>query len=164
MSSPSDSTSLSSNTDTSTDVKKNGNMRYVRTGIGGAGNYHKVDLSVWATSAGRASLLERCKRPFRVGIGGAGNRCMPDETPALPANEQAARVQAQREHLPTQIHVGIGGMGNCTSTKRDSFQTSQSESPLLSPGAKPAEVHYSTEPLRVGAADRLAAKLFGYRR
>lgn len=186
---PSESDSVSSNTDNSTSTRKSnsGTRRYVRTGIGGKGNYHKVDPAQ-ASGSVRVSIMDRCKRPFRTGIGGAGNRSTPatahdnGSAPVLSPAAQVALVQTQREQaaaaaavttssssngVPAYHHVGIGGTGN--RAKRDSMHTSQSEAPLLPTASSTSsnrgdDFQYSDQPLRVGAADKLAAKLFGIRR
>lgn len=177
---PSEADSISSHTDTSSSARKPNapTTRYVRSGIGGKGNYHKVDPTSHPSSSVRLSLVDRCKRPFRTGIGGAGNRTVMttshegNSSSVLSPAEQVAMVQTQREQAAAAAavggyhHVGIGGTGN--RAKRESTQTSPSESPLLASAStaslpKP-EFQYSDQPLRVGAADRLAAKLFGIRR
>lgn len=174
---PSENDSVESgNTDNSSTTKKEAvPPRFVRSGIGGRGNYRKVDPSTWSTTTPRISLIERCARPFRTGVGGAGNRCPTNaDGPVISPAEQLARIQAQRDHAAgVYYHVGLGGTGN--RAKRDSLfpspsssqqhqpqdQQQQPESALLAE-SKPV-VQYSDQPLRVGAADRLAAKLFGRR-
>ena len=162
--------------------------RYVRTGIGGKGNYRKMDPSLHPPNSLRVSLVDRCKRPFRTGIGGAGNRSIAptahgnSSSPAISPAEHRAGTHFHHHHhhhhhqpsggdgvgggVSACHHVGIGGSGN--RTKRESIHTSQSEAPLLTSVSALSltrpDLQYSDKPLQLGAADRLAAKLFGYRR
>lgn len=128
----------------------------MRSGIGGAGNYHKVDPSKSSSPSFMHLSISRCKRSFTTGIGGAGNRVSHVEVPELSSTEKLARAKAQEKHATDSYHVGIGGTGN--RAKRLSYQTFQSSAPLVAAEPKP-ELQYSDQPLRLGAADRLAAKL-----
>ena len=173
---------------TATKTVNSPSRRYVRTGIGGKGNYRKMDPSLHPPTSLRLSLVDRCKRPFRTGIGGAGNRSIAptahgnSSSPAIsPTEHRAGSHYHHHQHLhhrhasggdgdgvgvSAYHHVGIGGSGN--RTKRDSIHTSQSEAPLLTSVSALSltrpDLQYSDKPLQLGAADRLAAKLFGYRR
>ena len=162
-----DSLSGYSSTDTSSYHKKPGETRYVHWGIGGAGNYKKSDPSVarltktfWRLS------LNRCKTSFSTGIGGSGNIRAGTQAAALSSNEQAIRARAYHERAPDIYHFGIGGMGN--QARRGHVQTiipSLEPRPIdASPLPSEPSPQYSDQPLRIGAADRLAAKLFGIRK
>ena len=142
------------NTDHSSTVQKdvvNPPRKYIRTGIGGAGNYHKIrTYPSGVPTVIRPSFLERCKRQFRFGT----------RATSTSTNDQAAPNQAQ------QGQSSIDPAVTATFTdKRDSIQTSKSESPLI-PEAEPnpAPPPYSSEPPIISTADRIAAKLFGIRK
>lgn len=151
--------------------------RYVHSGIGGAGNYHRVESRSQAIGFIKVSL-SRCKKTFTTGIGGAGNRHDSTEAAILSTGEPAvARNQSYHTERNSSgvYRFGIGGSGNQAS-RRDRIKSSASSSSFVSPPAiasssSAAPMHETTEPVRysdqplpIGAADRLAAKLFGIRK
>ena len=125
--------------------------KYIRTGIGGAGNYHKIRPHPnGAPTVTRPSFLERCKRQFRFGTSATSTS----------KTDQAARDPAQQGQPSIDSDVTAR-----FADKRDSVQTSKSESPLIPEAElKPAPPPYSSEPPIVSTADRIAAKLFGIRK
>lgn len=93
----------------------------------------------------------------------------------LSASEQLARTKASRQERRTSgiHHFGIGGSGNqakkeihITSSTSSSFASDPPATAASSstPRLETEKVRYSDQPLPVGAADRLAAKLFGIRK
>ncbi|KAI9793407.1 MAG: hypothetical protein M1816_000299 [Peltula sp. TS41687] len=165
--------------------------RYVHSGIGGVGNYHRVESRSQAIRFIKISL-SRCKKTFSTGIGGAGNRHDSSQAAMLSSSSDdkvARRTKAsqyQERHASGVYHYGIGGTGNqAIKNKKNrsssSFAAAEAVSPLetaaaassstaaVSPPPAPRPetekvVQYSDQPLPVGAADRLAAKLFGIRK
>jgi len=83
---------------------------YVRSGIGGAGNYLK------ATEVPSAPPVPQIIAPrhgsFSSGVGGAGNIHSSSKRPVLCPKEEVAREQAIKRNVRPAYHVGIGGAGN----------------------------------------------------
>jgi hypothetical protein len=114
-----------------------GTQKYIKTSIGGAGNFLPTPTSSSPSSHSSSSS----RRPssttsvFHTGIGGFGNRHSVEEMGRPdPVNKS---IRRERENW----HVGIGGAGN----RRSSVETSGSEDVVVRSGA-----------------DRMTEKVFGY--
>ncbi|KAA6407140.1 MAG: hypothetical protein FRX48_08941 [Lasallia pustulata] len=132
---------------------------YFHQGIGGAGNYRKVEPLNPSTSSTR-STHSRQHRPhiarsmrefFSSGIGGAGNVHARSEAAILSSAEELARARARESNIPRSWYYGIGGIGN--QKKR---QITASPGSSLSSGA---ESGYSDQALPFGAAHILKTKM-----
>ncbi|KAI9793617.1 MAG: hypothetical protein M1833_000703 [Piccolia ochrophora] len=148
---------------TSSLMSRKRNSAYVRSGIGGAGNYQKSDPVAAQASKAPQPPLPRHHSSFTSGIGGAGNYHHANEAASMSSAEELARGRVREVHQPEVFHFGIGGAGNRTG--RNGSRTSRSDSSFESQG--PSFQSYSDKRLRVGAADRLADKLanaFGRRK
>ncbi|KAI9832519.1 MAG: hypothetical protein M1819_004308 [Sarea resinae] len=149
--------SISSSSSTSSLVERRTNPGYVHSGIGGAGNYHKVDSSTPPpASSSQLVLPPRPAASFSSGIGGAGNIHYACERAVLSSYEELARDRARENNTPTVYHVGIGGAGNRAARFTSSSSLSSNSSS-----------QYSSTPLPLGAADQLILKLskvFGFRK
>lgn len=83
--------------------------RYSKSGIGGAGNYHKTCLLL---PSNPSPITPRTIGKFSTSIGGAGNaRCL-SARPRISVEQREAREEAQRKAAAKNWHVGIGGAGN----------------------------------------------------
>ncbi|KAE9374845.1 hypothetical protein N431DRAFT_438241 [Stipitochalara longipes BDJ] len=112
-------------------------QKYIKTSIGGAGNF--LPSSTLSTSTSPPSS----RRPsstttgiFHTGIGGFGNRANISEQGAMVV--KGIDVRAERESW----HVGIGGAGNRRSSS------------VVSEGEESGEVR--------SGADRMRERVFGY--
>ncbi|KAI4130043.1 MAG: hypothetical protein LQ347_003523 [Umbilicaria vellea] len=132
---------------------------YFHQGIGGAGNYRKVE-PLKASNSSTRSNYSRQKIPhvarsmrefFSSGIGGAGNVHARSEAAILSSSEELARARARQSNVPRSWYYGIGGVGN--HRKR---QISMSPGSSLSSGA---ESGYSDQALPFGAAHVLKTKM-----
>ncbi|KAF2810933.1 uncharacterized protein BDZ99DRAFT_344969, partial [Mytilinidion resinicola] len=83
---------------------------YIRSGIGGAGNWKR------AASIPSALPVLQISTPrhgsFSSGVGGAGNIHSTSARRALSADEERARSQAIKRNARSAWHTGIGGAGN----------------------------------------------------
>lgn len=86
---------------------------YLRSGLGGAGNYHKTTSSntQFITVTAQRPSIHRSSRSFYTGIGGFGNAAS-CEGATIPPREELARKQMLRDNAPISWHYGIGGAGN----------------------------------------------------
>ncbi|MCJ1304941.1 hypothetical protein MMC08_007754 [Hypocenomyce scalaris] len=133
---------------------------YFHQGIGGAGNYRKVEPSKLSNSSTRSNY-SRQHRPhmarsmrefFSSGIGGAGNVHSRSEAAILSSSEELARARARESNIPTSWYYGIGGIGNHRKSTR---QVSGSPGSSLSS----REPGYSDQALPLGAANALKRKM-----
>lgn len=134
---------------------------YFHQGIGGAGNYRKVEPLKPSNSSTRSNY-SRQHRPhiarsmrefFSSGIGGAGNVHARSEAAILSTSEELARARARESNVPRSWYYGIGGIGNYR--KRE---VSVSPGSSLSSGT---EARYSDQALPFGAAHVLKTKMVG---
>jgi hypothetical protein len=95
---------------TSSLVTPSTSLTYTRTGIGGAGNYHKA-ASVPAALPVPQIIVPRYGS-FSSGVGGAGNIHSASRRAVLSADEELAREQAIKRNARPAYHVGVGGAGN----------------------------------------------------
>ena len=132
---------------------------YFHQGIGGAGNYRKVEPLNPSNSSSR-STYSRQHRPhiarsmrefFSSGIGGAGNVHARSEAAILSSAEELARARSRESNIPRSWYYGIGGVGN--HRKR---QITASPGSSLSSGT---ESGYSDQALPFGAAHILKTKM-----
>ena len=93
---------------------------------------------------------------FTSGVGGAGNMHTRAEEASLTPEEEVARARIRQSHFAKRWFVGIGGMGNMRSSRRQ-----QSPSSDYSDFIKTAE--QANRPAHIGAAEALKRKLLGDR-
>ncbi|KAF2095191.1 hypothetical protein NA57DRAFT_79677 [Rhizodiscina lignyota] len=107
--------------------------RFVRTGRGGAGNYHDSSKSVATPSSSKESgsasrsssdstssstsqspstPTRRSGSLFSIGIGGHGNFRSVEEKATLSIDESENRFRTVSMALPSHFRTGIGGFGN----------------------------------------------------
>ncbi|KAF2490570.1 hypothetical protein BU16DRAFT_426993, partial [Lophium mytilinum] len=83
---------------------------YIRSGIGGAGNWKR------AASIPSALPVPQITTPrhgsFSSGVGGAGNIHSTSTRRGLSADEELAREHAIKRSARSGWHTGIGGAGN----------------------------------------------------
>ncbi|KAF2086847.1 hypothetical protein K490DRAFT_57325 [Saccharata proteae CBS 121410] len=161
---------------------------YCRSGIGGAGNYHKATSLVthphhlhpsnnnnynynsgnyysYTTTAAPAppARLPSPPQTFTTGIGGAGN--IHPHTPRSVHDfaDSIARSRAIERNTPTVYHFGIGGAGNRVSPSTCGHTTcGPSNTTTCAPCNPSAQIQvpeYSREPLPYGALDSLRRKI-----
>ncbi|MCJ1391237.1 hypothetical protein MMC18_004099 [Xylographa bjoerkii] len=97
--------------------------KYVHTGIGGAGNYHRYEPTASSTSSKTTTTAvpthpSAQPRHFTTGRGGAGNRYQASERAMFSFDEELERVRRGSEGLAPVYHVGRGGMGNVSDQRR----------------------------------------------
>lgn len=93
---------------------------YIRSGRGGAGNFHsasKIPQSTITTPAATTTKKKSGTRRFFTGIGGAGNAHKAAERPTINLDDEIRRVEA-RDAQP-EGHYGIGGAGNVFRQHKD---------------------------------------------
>ncbi|KAI9881421.1 MAG: hypothetical protein M1830_003428 [Pleopsidium flavum] len=122
---------------------------FIHYGVGGAGNYRKVEPSSPAAARPSVPMMPRAAEPFSSGIGGAGNIHHPSERAVISFDEGLVRSRARENSSPTPYFVGVGGAGN-----RRGRRQSSAASPSTSPGSP-----YSKHPLPIGGADMLWKKI-----
>ncbi len=146
--------SFSSSSSTSSLLSHPTNRTYIRSGIGGAGNYHLADQVLPPTSILPSVTIPRNSGHFSSGIGGAGNIHHASERAVLSSNEELVRARVRRRKVSAAYHVGIGGAGNrCRSRQCSSSECSSSSfesAPSLDNGGRLATA---------SGADRLMWKL-----
>ncbi|MCJ1322201.1 hypothetical protein MMC15_007547 [Xylographa vitiligo] len=94
--------------------------KYVHTGIGGAGNYHRYEPAASSTSPNpiRSTTTVVPTHPsaqprrFTSGRGGAGNRYQASERAMFSFDEELERVRGGSEGMAPVYHIGRGGVGN----------------------------------------------------
>ncbi|RDW89406.1 hypothetical protein BP6252_01438 [Coleophoma cylindrospora] len=92
-------------------VNNKSRAAYMKTGLGGAGNYHAVKAPM-PTSSVPKTVARRRHGSFSIGIGGAGNlRSFKDKAVLTPEQEASLQI-ARQENIPEAWHFGIGGAGN----------------------------------------------------
>jgi len=100
--------------------------KYVHTGIGGAGNYHRYEpaASPSSSSSSRSTTTAMPTHPpaqprrFTTGRGGAGNRCQPSERAIFSFDEELEPVRRGSEGMAPVYHIGRGGVGNLLDERR----------------------------------------------
>ncbi|KAI9756981.1 MAG: hypothetical protein M4579_003639 [Chaenotheca gracillima] len=93
---------------------------YIRSGIGGAGNYHKSSKKVPVVIVHHPRPpTQTSTQYFSTGIGGAGNRHKTSEAALFARTDQSARLRAQDANRSETRYFGIGGAGNLA--RRDSI-------------------------------------------
>jgi hypothetical protein len=104
-----------------------GTQKYVKTSIGGAGNFlpTPTSCSPFRHSSSSSRRPSSTTSVFHTGIGGFGNRHNVEEIGRPdPVNKSIRRERESR-------HVGIGGAGN----RRSSVETSSSKDVVVRSGA-----------------------------
>ncbi|CZR59291.1 uncharacterized protein PAC_09183 [Phialocephala subalpina] len=86
--------------------------RYSKTGIGGAGNYHRTCHMLPSTPS--PSIKPRTIGTFSTSIGGAGNHRSLQDRSVISSEKRAEREEARMRAAAKNWHVGIGGAGNRT--------------------------------------------------
>lgn len=132
---------------------------YFHQGIGGAGNYRKVESLKPSNGSTRSNysrqhhphIVRSMREFFSSGIGGAGNVHARSEAAIISASEELARARARESNIPRSWYYGIGGVGN--HRKR---QITGSPGSSLSSGV---ESGYSDQALPFGAAYALKTKM-----
>ena len=135
---------------------------YVRVGIGGAGNWRKIDESLPAKTNPTTPLpRHRGATGFSSGIGGAGNWHRATEVAAISPVEAVSREQIRAENVPEGFFFGVGGAGNHTSTSAKSGSVIDLEPINPSDSLKPIHSHstQSTETSPKVVKLNLGAKL-----
>ncbi|KAI9760776.1 MAG: hypothetical protein M1835_000109 [Candelina submexicana] len=127
---------------------------YVRSGIGGAGNYHLADQLMPPTSIPSTVPIPRGNGHFSSGIGGAGNIHHASERAVLSSNEELVRARVRQRKAPTAYHLGIGGAGN-RYRSRQSSSSPRSSSSFESTSSS----DYGERVYPISGADRLMLKL-----
>ncbi|KAI9826834.1 MAG: hypothetical protein M1832_005773 [Thelocarpon impressellum] len=91
---------------------------YVRLGIGGAGNFRKLEppMPPAYSPAPPSRVRARSPKTFSSGIGGAGNWRRVDQAAAISSYEAQVRDQVRAESASDGFFFGIGGAGNHAST------------------------------------------------
>ncbi|KAI9810996.1 MAG: hypothetical protein M1827_005728 [Pycnora praestabilis] len=110
--------SSSSSTSTSSLVDRRSGNSYFRRGIGGAGNYCKLDPSIPAIPQAPSRPDLRSTSLLSSGIGGAGNIHFVSEKAFLSQEEELARSKMRDANTPLVYHYGIGGAGNRASREQ----------------------------------------------
>lgn len=126
--------------------------KYMRMGIGGAGNYRK-GANVAAAPPIPHMSAKRGTRVFTSGIGGAGNVHSANERSHVNFEEEIARSRALKKGSHQHVSFGIGGAGNRVDTRA---VAPAAPSTLASSSSSSV---YSKEPLPYGAVDILRRKL-----
>jgi len=85
---------------------------YVRSGLGGAGNYRKVTSDFPSRPSTPIHVVHRASGVFTTGVGGFGNFHHIQDQPNYSPQEIAIRDQLMKENAATVWHYGIGGAGN----------------------------------------------------
>ncbi|PMD64788.1 uncharacterized protein K444DRAFT_608465 [Hyaloscypha bicolor E] len=101
---------------TSSLITPNLPQKYVKTSIGGAGNFLPIPSTApqsqsFSTISSRSSSSTTSM--FHAGIGGFGNRHSVEEM--APPQLERATLRSERQ----SYHVGIGGAGNRRSSRQD---------------------------------------------
>lgn len=117
----------------STTAFKQSQNKYVRSGIGGAGNFRKATPTVSVTAP---IVIPLQKGHFYSGIGGHGNSRPHSQRSSISLEEEVSREVLRKESAPSSFHLGIGGRGNrassvsgsITSSPRGSFSSSSNPS------------------------------------
>ncbi|MCJ1486736.1 hypothetical protein MMC06_006914 [Schaereria dolodes] len=148
---------------TSTLVNGRPATMYIRTGIGGRGNYHKTsvvdELTITTSARDRQIYDQRSYLPrtlhsiFTSGIGGVGNTHGLREAAALDTQEEMDRSRFRESRVPSSRFVGIGGSGNILPKRRLSPSSTETTSPAS------LSQQYSGQALPVGVAEVLRRKL-----
>ncbi|KAF2457158.1 hypothetical protein BDY21DRAFT_364072 [Lineolata rhizophorae] len=150
-------TSFRSSTSSNTSlVERQSSEVYLRSGIGGAGNYRRKSSITLAAPAVPIIGPQSRAGSFSSGIGGAGNFHKADERAVLSFDEELARSRAIGRNAPTAYHVGIGGAGN-----RKHRGVSPSITVTASADNIGQQQTYSSEPLPFGAVDSFFRRLSG---
>lgn len=108
--------------------------KYVHSGRGGAGNFHKAPKTSSGTTArGPASKFEtlpQTSSKFSAGRGGAGNIHDGSERPIFSFDEELARQSTRDRKMQEGAvwHVGRGGAGNWISTSQSASRKDSSSS------------------------------------
>ncbi|KAI9808686.1 MAG: hypothetical protein M1825_003838 [Sarcosagium campestre] len=129
---------------------------YLRSGIGGAGNYQQAHPEVAKILKAPQQPLPRQRSSFQTGIGGAGNFRRAHEAASVTPDEEFERVRVREGSMRETHHYGIGGAGNINKKNRSDGQSMTSSN-----FDRQSSLSYSDKRLRVGAADKLADKLTG---
>jgi hypothetical protein len=90
-------------------VDNTGSQTYLRSGRGGAGNYHKASTVPAAPPV--PQIITSRSGSFSSGIGGIGNIHHASEQSSL-SLYKAMRERAVPRNAPAAYYVGIGGAGN----------------------------------------------------
>ena len=132
---------------------------YFHQGIGGAGNYRKVEPLKPSNSSTRSNysrqhhpqIVRTMREFFSSGIGGAGNVHACSEAAILSSSEELARARARESNIPQSWYYGIGGIGN--------HRKRQISVPPCSSLSSGPESGYSDQALPFGAAYSLKSKM-----
>ncbi|MCJ1471435.1 hypothetical protein MMC13_000074 [Lambiella insularis] len=92
--------------------------KYIHTGIGGAGNYHRYAAVATASPAAMPSQPSAQPRPFAAGRGGAGNKYLASEQAMFSFDEELAQQRRGLDAVAPVYHVGRGGAGNLMDERR----------------------------------------------
>ncbi|MCJ1435379.1 hypothetical protein MMC27_004751 [Xylographa pallens] len=100
--------------------------KYVHTGIGGAGNYHRYESVAPSTSSNALKPTTSAvpthpsaqPRHCTTGRGGAGNRYQASERAIFSFDEELERVRRGPEGMAPVYHIGRGGVGNLLDERR----------------------------------------------
>ncbi|KZF21307.1 hypothetical protein L228DRAFT_240169 [Xylona heveae TC161] len=99
---------------------------YVHYGIGGAGNYHRLDHPLPPIPRSPVPAWQDRPGIYSSGIGGAGNMRSSKDRPTISPEESLARFRLQEIHKPRSYYIGIGGLGNRASNHSSSSSSSSS--------------------------------------
>ena len=102
---------------------------YIKTGLGGAGNFRpKPDIFVTTRTAQPPLIPSLSSRRFSTGIGGVGNCREFNDRPAFGSKEEDFRARVRGDHASVSFHHGRGGFGNRTvrQESQDSINTTSS--------------------------------------
>ncbi|MCJ1368009.1 hypothetical protein MMC16_007147 [Acarospora aff. strigata] len=144
-----------SSSSTSSLVDRSGSVGFIHYGVGGAGNYRRVE-STSLTALPPVPTNFRALGPFSSGIGGAGNIHEASERAMVSDHEELARSKIREKSSPSAHFIGIGGAGNRRGSRRSSASSNSA-----SQGTE-----YSEDPLPIGGADMLwkkISKVFGFK-
>jgi hypothetical protein len=134
------------------------NNQYLKTGLGGAGNYHLVDdLPPYVP----------CKMPrknsaasyFTSGIGGAGNFHCVTEQASISSSDSIRRERLRRDNSPSKFHFGIGGSGNRASRASSHSSSSSSREPSPPPPPPVYTPSAASSHTTMDGFDRLKARI-----
>lgn len=134
------------------------NNQYLKTGLGGAGNYHLVD-DLPPYSRYEMPRKNSGASNFTSGIGGAGNFHCVTEQVSISSSDSTRRECLRRDNSPGSYHFGIGGSGNRAGRgfpRSSSSSSRQSSSPPPPPAYAPSAASSHTT---MDGFDRLKAHI-----
>jgi hypothetical protein len=105
-----------------------GNRLYIKSGIGGIGNFHRTSGAIPIPVAPRITTTQS-SGVFSTGIGGAGNSRTSKDRKTITPEEVLSRRSIQQDRAARNYHHGIGGAGNrASSNSNGSLSTSLASS------------------------------------